>query len=111
MNIEWKKIGPIDIIPRLGARRICLGNKPVAIFRTSSDEIYALIDECPHKGGPLSEGIISGSMVTCPLHNWVIDLTNGNATAPDEGITPTIPVKLADGEIFIGVPTSIAKIE
>jgi nitrite reductase (NADH) small subunit len=103
--LDWRKIGPIDNIPRLGARRLCFGSgaKPIAVFRTSNDEIYALIDECPHRGGPLSEGIVSGATVACPLHNWVIELRDGRAVLPDEGATATLPVKLVDGEIFVGL--------
>ena len=73
---NWKNIGPLDNIPLRGARRLCLksAGKPVAVFRTGEDEIFALIDECPHKKGPLSEGIVAGKTVTCPLHNWVIGL-------------------------------------
>jgi nitrite reductase (NADH) small subunit len=103
--IEWRRIGPIDKIPRLGARRLCFGidTRPIAVFRTSADEIFALIDECPHRGGPLSEGIVSGATVTCPLHNWVIELRDGCAVAPDEGATMHLPVKLVAGEIFVGL--------
>ena len=104
-GIEWKRIGPIDNIPRRGARRLCfaIGGKPVAIFRTADNEVFALVDECPHRGGPLSEGIVFGATVACPLHNWVIRLTDGVAASPDEGATLRIPTKLVDGEVFIGV--------
>jgi len=109
-GIEWKRIGPIDNIPRRGARRLCfaIAGKPVAVFRTSDNEVFALVDECPHRSGPLSEGIISGATVACPLHNWVIRLADGVAASPDEGATLCIPTKLVDGEIFIGVPIAAA---
>ena len=86
---NWKNIGPIANIPLQGARRLCLKSegRPVAIFRTGEDDVFALIDECPHKKGPLSEGIVAGRTVTCPLHNWVIGLEDGVAIAPDQGRT------------------------
>ena len=104
-TLTWKKIGPIGNIPLRGSRRLCfgLGGKPIAVFRTGEDQVFALVDECPHKKGPLSEGIVSGNSVTCPLHNWVIGLDTGIAAEPDEGRTETIPVKLVDGEVYVGI--------
>jgi nitrite reductase (NADH) small subunit len=104
-SMVWKKIGPLANIPVRGSRRLCFGagGKPIAVFRTGEDKFFALVDECPHKKGPLSEGIVSGNSVTCPLHNWVIDLDTGKAAEPDEGRTQTIPVKLVDGEIYVGL--------
>jgi len=104
--LQWRNVGPLENIPKRGARRLCFGHDghPIAVFRTSGNEIFALIDECPHRGGPLSEGIVSGLSVTCPLHNWTIQLTDGAAIAPDEGATRSIPVKLVDGEILVGLP-------
>lgn len=108
-EVEWKNIGSIENIPRRGARRLCFGlkAKPIAVFRTADDEIYALVDECPHRGGPLSEGIVSGATVACPLHNFVIDLTDGSAISPDEGVALSIPVRIENGEIFVGLPTGV----
>jgi nitrite reductase (NADH) small subunit len=106
-DLVWKKIGPLANIPLRGARRLCfgLGGKPIAVFRTGEDKVFALVDECPHKRGPLSEGIISGDSVTCPLHSWTIGLDSGCAAAPDEGRTETVPVKLVDGELYVGIPS------
>jgi nitrite reductase (NADH) small subunit len=81
------------------------------VFRTGEDRVFALIDECPHRKGPLSEGIVSGNVVTCPLHNWDIALADGEAVAPDEGRTEPIPVKLVDGEIYVGMPLVLAGAE
>jgi nitrite reductase (NADH) small subunit len=106
----WKNIGPLANIPVQGARRLCFGHagRPIAVFRTSEDKVFALIDECPHRKGPLSEGIVSGTIVTCPLHNWGIDLANGEAVAPDEGRAEPLPIRLIDGEIHIGLPLNPA---
>lgn len=111
MDTLWKNIGPLDNIPRQGARRLCFGHggKPIAVFRTADDRVFALVDECPHKKGPLSEGLISGETVTCPLHNWVIHLQDGCARAPDEGGTQAIPVRVIAGEIHVGVPRANGK--
>ncbi len=96
---RWIDIGCLDDIPRRGARRVTRpdGSPPVAVFRTGNDEIFALIDRCPHRGGPLSEGIVQGSAVACPLHGWVIELETGRAEAPDEGCAPTVAVR-RDGD-------------
>ena len=98
---EWIEVGPVDEIPRLGARVIKGDEGNIAIFRTSSDEVFALADRCPHKGGPLSQGIVHGNSVTCPLHNWVIGFEDGEARAPDEGCTATYPVKVENEVVFI----------
>jgi nitrite reductase (NADH) small subunit len=107
---NWKNIGPLANIPLRGARRLCLthAGRPVAVFRTGEDEVFALVDECPHKKGPLSEGIVSGRTVTCPLHNWVIALQDGKAVPPDEGSTRSLSVQLIDGDIYVHLPKLIA---
>jgi len=101
MDAGWVEIGQVADIPRLGARRVWVENQPVAVFRTAADEVFALIDRCPHRGGPLSEGIVSERSVTCPLHNWIVELPTGCARAPDEGGTRAIPVKLIGDHIFL----------
>ena len=87
----------IDDIPRLGARRYGAGGNTIAIFRAADDAVFAVRDECPHKGGPLSQGIVFGHSVACPLHNWTIDLVSGCAAAPDEGCVVRYPVAVVDG--------------
>ena len=91
---EWLDVGLIDNIPVLGARVVAtvLGN--IAVFRTEDDAVFALEDKCPHRGGPLSQGIVHDRSVACPLHNWVIHLDSGEARAPDVGCARTIPVKI-----------------
>lgn len=107
---NWKNIGAISNIPIRGSRHLCLTfvGRPAAVFRTSENEIFALVDECPHKRGPLSEGIISGKTVTCPLHNWVIGLQDGKAELPDEGAVHALLIRLIDGNIYIDVPESVS---
>lgn len=96
-----KDIGAISDIPAAGARLVTttLGN--VAVFRTAADEIFAIEDGCPHNAGPLSQGIVHGAQVTCPLHNWVIDLASGGVVGPDEGCVKTIPVEIDRGRILL----------
>ena len=99
---DWKHICPLDDIPRLGARVV---QRPaggdVAVFRNAEDEVFALHDKCAHKGGPLSQGIVFGNSVACPLHNWTIGLCDGQAAAPDEGCTPKFQVKVENGQVFL----------
>jgi nitrite reductase (NADH) small subunit len=103
---NWIEIGAIDDIPRQGARVVRTSQGDVAVFRTAANEVFALRDRCPHKGGPLSQGIVSGKTVTCPLHNWNIQLDSGEAVAPDKGCAGTFPVKIADGKIYISLPVA-----
>jgi nitrite reductase (NADH) small subunit len=100
---DWIEIGHIDDIPRLGSRLVETAKGPIGVFRCNDDSIFAMHNRCPHRGGPLSEGIVHGHKVTCPLHNWVIDLENGAAVAPDVGCTPSVPIKVIDGRISLQI--------
>ena len=99
---EWTAVCAVDDIPALGARQV---RRPdgvnVALFRTASGAVRALLDRCPHKGGPLSQGIVFGESVACPLHNWTIRLDDGRAQAPDEGCTPVFVVKVESGQVYL----------
>jgi nitrite reductase (NADH) small subunit len=99
---EWKKICRIDEIPVLGSRRVARSSGiDVAVFRNDADQVFALLDRCPHKGGPLSQGIVFGTSVACPLHNWTIDLDGGCAKAPDEGCVQKFAVKVEAGAVHL----------
>ena len=99
---EWKKICLVDEIPVLGSRRVSRDHGiDVAVFRNDVDGVFAMLDRCPHKGGPLSQGIVFGESVACPLHNWTIDLNGGCAKAPDEGCTPKFAVKIEAGAVHL----------
>ncbi len=99
---EWKKICLVTDIPVLGARCVARPQgMDVAVFRNSQDEVFALLDRCPHKGGPLSQGIVFGTSVACPLHNWTIGMADGCAKAPDEGCTPKFSVKVEAGVVHL----------
>lgn len=100
---DWLPVCRLEDIPVLGARRVARERGiPVAVFRTAEDKVFALLDRCPHKGGPLSQGIVFGESVACPLHNWSIGLDDGCAKAPDEGCTVRFRVKLdAEGAVSL----------
>mgnify|MGYP000866001072 FL=1 len=94
-------IAALDDIPPQGARVVRTPHGCVAVFRTADDRVFALDDRCPHKGGPLSEGIVHGTQVTCPLHNWVFDMATGQAQGADEGRVATHPVRVEGGRIWL----------
>ena len=99
----WVRACRIEDIPRLGARVVKGSSENIAVFRNDADEVFALHDKCPHKGGPLSQGIVYGRRVACPLHNWNVQLEDGCAVAPDSGCAKSFPVKVEDGEVFLQV--------
>ena len=100
---KWIEIGRLQDIPRLGSRVVRTASGNIAVFRTENDEVFALDDRCPHKGGPLSQGIVHGKRVTCPLHGWNIGLEDGHVVAPDEGRCERFEVKVEGGEVWLGV--------
>lgn len=100
MTENWIRIGRLTDIPRRGARCVKNGDTTIAVFRSVDDRVFALEDRCPHRNGPLSQGIVHDGCVTCPLHNWVISLESGEAQGADEGQTATFPVRL-DGETIL----------
>ncbi|MDI1270888.1 MAG: nitrite reductase small subunit NirD [Polaromonas sp.] len=99
---EWTVICRVEDIPVLGARRVARPRGvDVAIFRNGQDQVFALLDRCPHKGGPLSQGIVFGTRVACPLHNWTIGLADGCAQGADEGCTPKFACKVEAGQVLL----------
>ena len=100
---DWIEVGCVEEIPRLGSRVVKAENGDIAVFRNADDEVFALLNRCPHKGGPLSEGIVYGRTVACPLHNWCMELNSGQVVAPDEGCVPTFPVKVVDGIVMLNL--------
>jgi nitrite reductase (NADH) small subunit len=107
--MTWVDVGPLTGVPARGARVVRIGDVSIAIFRTGSDQVYALRDQCPHHGGPLSQGIVHGDRVTCPLHDWVIDLASGKATGVDEGCTATFNVRVAAGRVALELPDELLR--
>ncbi|TCP37547.1 nitrite reductase small subunit NirD [Sphingomonas sp. BK235] len=102
MTGDWLDIGWVEEIPLRGSRTVQVeGGDDIAVFRTGENQVFALRDRCPHKHGRLSQGIVHGGTVTCPLHNWRIALSSGAALGEDEGCTPTVPVKVSGGRVLI----------
>jgi nitrite reductase (NADH) small subunit len=99
--MNWVDLCELEAIPRLGARVVQGARGDIALFRTAGDGVFALDDRCPHKGGRLSQGIVHGARVTCPLHNWVIDLASGAATGPDTGCTHAYRVRIEGGRVWL----------
>ena len=116
MNPEWLDIGPTDQLPTLGARTLPVrGGEEIAVFRTADGSIYALVNKCPHKQGPLSQGIVHDTTVTCPLHSWRISLVTGKALGegPDElgACVPVIPVKVDGGRMYLNRDAVMATVK
>lgn len=105
---NWTDIVALTEIPPLGSRIVRLEAMDIAVFRTANDEVFAVRDACPHKGGPLSQGIVHGTSVTCPLHNWKIDLASGAALGPDEGCVNTYAAKVEQGRVLVDLPVTEA---
>ncbi len=104
----WVDIGEAESVPALGSRIVRTAKGDIAVFRTQADEYFALDDRCPHKGGPLSQGIVHGARVTCPLHNFVIELATGKAVAPDEGCTHAYDVRVENGRLWLALTAAVA---
>lgn len=100
---EWLRVCPLEDIPPLGARVVSTGKGDIAVFRSASDEVFALDDRCPHKGGPLSQGIVFDRRVACPLHGMNIHLDSGEAVAPDTGCTHRYDTKVEDRVVYLQV--------
>lgn len=103
-DLIWRRVCTLADIPPLGARTL---DHPthgtIAVFRTAEDEVFALLDKCPHKGGPLSAGIVHGRSVTCPLHNWKIRFEDGEALEPDVGCAKKFDTKVEGDEVFVAL--------
>lgn len=99
---DWLDIGSVDQITPGTARTLpVVGSDEIAVFRTQKNEFYALVNRCPHKQGPLSQGIVHDNVVTCPLHNWNISLKTGEALGEDKGCVPVIPMKVDAGRMYL----------
>lgn len=99
----WVDVGEAASVPLAGSRIVATADGDIAVFRTAEAEVFALRDRCPHKGGPLSPGIVAGRSVTCPLHNWVFDLASGRALGGDRGCAATIPAVVRGGRVLLGI--------
>jgi len=108
---DWIEIGRLEQVPLRGARCVNTPAGKIAVFRTAENQVYAIENRCPHKGGPLSDGIVHGGSVTCPLHNWVFDLATGEAQGADEGQVRSFAVNVVDGRIFMAAEVMLMAAE
>lgn len=99
----WTEIAKVDDIPRLGARVVRLADRTMALFRLANDQFRLTDNTCPHKGGPLAEGIVAGEFVFCPLHDWKVCLADGQAQSPDSGCTGVHSVEVREGIVYLAV--------
>ncbi len=106
----WIAIGSVSDIPLRGARCVNTPHGKIGVFRTADGAVFAIDNRCPHKGGPLTEGIVHGASVTCPLHNWVFSLETGKAQGADDGAVKTYPVRIDGGQLFIALDGLAAKV-
>ena len=107
---NWVKVAPFEEVPKLGARVVRTTNSEgnpleIGVFRLEDDRIFAINNKCPHKAGPLSQGIVYGDKVACPMHNWKISLVTGKAEEPDEGETACFNTKVENGFIYLQITT------
>ncbi|HEB95755.1 MAG TPA: nitrite reductase small subunit NirD [Sedimenticola thiotaurini] len=103
MNDDWMEVGKLAEIPPLGSRVVQIPDGEIALFRTSDDQVFALRNRCPHRQGPLADGMVHGHRVTCPLHNWILELESGEAVAPDVGCAPRYPVRLQGDVVYLSL--------
>lgn len=101
--MAWKEICPLADIPKLGARVVRSNDKEIGVFRTEDDRVFAINNSCPHKGGPLSQGIVYGDKVACPLHSWKISLVDGKAEEPDIGQTACYQIKVENDIVYLAL--------
>lgn len=106
---DWIAIGKLSDIPRRGARCVTTPMGKIAVFRSADDQVFAIDDRCPHKSGPLSQGIVHGTQVTCPLHNWVFSLETGQAQGADEGAVRTFELR-REGETILIDATALVPV-
>lgn len=100
---DWINLCDLQDIPRLGSRVVKSATGDIALFRTADDRVFALNDRCPHKGGQLSQGIVAGERVTCPMHGWLIELDSGHAVAPDQGCVKRHEARVDAGRVLLRI--------
>ena len=106
---DWIDVGAVDDVPVLGSRVVQAPGGDIAVFKAADGTLFALRDRCPHKGGPLSQGMVHGHSVTCPLHNWVISLDTGQAQGADQGCAHKIPLRVERGRILLAATGLVAR--
>jgi nitrite reductase (NADH) small subunit len=96
-------IGEVADLPQKLGKTFTIGSKEIAVFKLENGNIRAIENRCPHKGGVLAEGIVSGEHVFCPMHDWKISVKDGKVQAPDVGCVQSYPVEVKGDRVFIRI--------
>lgn len=97
-------VGTLDNIPPGEGRTVLVGHVPLALFRTRSGDLYATQARCPHKGGPLVDGIVGATTLVCPLHEFKFDLCSGRSIGDECKAIKTYPVRVTGtGRILVAL--------
>src|SRR5947207_14485085 len=109
---EWVRIAYCEDMPLREGREVIVGDRAIAVFNLGN-RFLAVENRCPHRGGPLADGIVSGSTVVCPLHAWKIDLMTGSVTNRPENLqcVRTFQTRVEDGVILVEVRLANSAIE
>ena len=99
--MNWEFVCDLEDIPARGARTVIAGKMEIGLFRISNGTVRAVENRCPHKQGPLAEGIVSGELVICPLHGWKINMPDGQVQPPDAGCVKVFATRIEDGKVFL----------
>ena len=107
MSGHWIRVGLCTDIPSREGRVVQFGDREIAVFNLG-DRFTALDNRCPHKGGPLSDGIVAGTAVVCPLHAWRVNLDSGDVERPCAAASPvsTYATRVADGVVHVALQSS-----
>lgn len=100
-TIQRIKVAAVDEIPQKLGKTIYIGPHEIALFHLETGEFRAIENRCPHKGGVLVEGMVSGEHVFCPMHDWKINVNDGQVQKPDNGCVKTFKVEVENNEVFI----------
>ena len=103
--MKWVRVTHIENIPMRQGRAVTLGGQELAIFNLGGG-FRVVENRCPHRGGPLADGIVAGEDVICPLHNWRISLDSGEVCQPrdQQHCLKTFPAKVVNGEVLVLLP-------
>jgi nitrite reductase (NADH) small subunit len=117
MTTTWIRVTPVENVPPREGRAVLIGDREIALFNLgpstalgAGDQFLATDNQCPHKGGPLCDGIVTGSSVVCPLHAWKVNLETGQVERPSHGkdhCVRTYRTRIEDGVVLIGLPDEV----
>jgi nitrite reductase (NADH) small subunit len=104
----WIRVAPASSIPLREGRAVQLGDRDIALFNLG-DRFLAVDNRCPHKGGPLADGIVAGDTVVCPLHAWKVCLESGGVVRPagERACVHSYETRIDDDLVLVEVPTDV----